>query len=184
MKMQKHISRFMRRTLMPNETFIEEGHFHGFYTCVALCSIAFYGGLGWLTQYSVYRFFGQWVMIPVWAGLGLGAWIAFWMMLRKWTTEIILTDKRLLYKRGFFLVNVDEVDIEQLASDYVQQSLLGRILDYGMLHIRCIEASDLWLPAIARPYEFRNAIEQQKQKYREHFMDVGRIRRHAQEEAA
>jgi Bacterial PH domain len=169
---------------MPNEIFIGEGCFHGFYTCVALCSVFFYGAAGCLVQYLYHYFFGKWPMMPAWAGLGLGAWVTFWMMMRKWTTEIILTDKRLLYKRGFFLVNVDEVDIEQLASDYVQQSLLGRLLDYGTIHIRCIEASDLWLPPIARPYEFRNAIEQQKQKYRELFMDVGRIRRHSQNEAA
>jgi hypothetical protein len=84
----------------------------------------------------------------------------------------------LIYKRGFFSVEVDEIDIEQLASDNVQQSLIGRLFDFGVIHIRCIEATDLWLPPVANPYAFRNAIEKQKHQYREHYMKVERLRHH------
>lgn len=184
MKLKKHISRFMRRTLMPDETFVREARFHGFYTFLAFASVTLCAGLGGAIQYALYRFLGYWEMAPVYAGTGIGAWICFVMLLKQWTTEIILTDRRLLYKTGFFMVDVAEVDIEQLASDNVQQSLLGRILDYGMLHIRCIEANDIWLPDIAEPYEFRNAMEQQKHAYREHYMNVERVRKRSPHEAA
>ncbi len=164
---------------MPDEVLVQDARFHGFYTFSAFSAIALWTAMGWGLQYGLYRFTGHWQMIPLYVGLGIGCWICFWMMLKKWTTEIILTDKRILYKRGFFFVNINEVDIEQLASDNVEQSLLGRILDYGDLHIRCIEADDIWLPPIAKPYEFRNALEREKHKYREHYMRVERLRRHS-----
>lgn len=177
--MARSVSRFIKKTLLPDETVVREARFHGFYTFSACFFLVACAIGGWGFHYAVYRFLGYWEVMPAFIGLGLGLWVLFWMMLKKWTTEIVLTDMRLLYKRGFFLVNVDEVDIEQLASDYVQQSLLGRLLDYGTLHIRCIEASDIWLPDIARPYQFRNAIEQEKRKYRDHYMNTGRIRKRA-----
>lgn len=171
-------SRFMRKTLMPGEKLVREARFHGFYTFSAFLVFAFCLMCGWGMQYLVWRYLGQWSYQPLFAGGAVGIWMFFWMMLKKWTTEIILTDQRILHKRGFFLVNVDEVDIEQLASDYVQQSLIGRMLDYGSLHIRCVEASDIWLPPIADPYGFRNAVEKVKHAFREHYMDVNRLYKH------
>lgn len=171
------LSRFMKKTLMPDETFIADAHFHGFYTFCAFLTFAFCAALGWAAQYALYRYLEQWTMMPVYIGLGVGAWLLFWMMLKKWTTEIILTDQRLLYKEGFFQIDVAEVGIEQLASDYVKQSLMGRILDYGKLHIRCIEATDIMLPDIARPYHFRNALEKEKKAFRENYMQVDHLRR-------
>lgn len=172
------VSRFIRRTLLPDEKLIKDARFHWFYTFSAFFIFAFCLAIGFGVQYLMWRFLGQWDMRPVYAGVAIGLWMFFWTMMKKWTTEIILTDKRLLYKRGFFQVDVAEVDIEQLASDYVQQSLLGRLLDYGAIRIRCVEASDVWLPPIANPYEFRNALEQQKHLFREHYMKVERLRHH------
>jgi hypothetical protein len=70
------------------------------------------------------------------------------------------------------------VDVEQLASDDVRQTLFGRLLDYGAIHIRCIEASDIYLPPVMKPYEFRNALEAVKKEYREKYMSVERLRHH------
>ena len=100
------------------------------------------------------------------------------MLLKKWTTEIVLTNHRLIHKTGFFLIDVHEVDIEQLASHHVVQSLLGRLLDYGEVHVRCIEATDIFLPPISHPYAFRNAMEQEKHHYRNDYMKVERLRHH------
>lgn len=167
----------MRRTLMPGETVIREGFFHTFYTFIALCTLLFCLGSGWGLQYAFEHHLHIKTSLPLLAGLCVGVWMFFWMLLKKWTTEIVLTNERLIYKRGFFLIKSQEVDIEQLASDNVEQSFIGRIFDYGTLHIRCIEASDFWLPPIRAPYEFRNALEQQKHQYRDNYMKIERLRR-------
>lgn len=172
------MSRFMRRTLMQGETVILEGYFHTFYTFTCLVTLLFCIGSGWGVQYCIENYLHQKTVMPVGVGLFVGLWLFFSMLMKKWTTEIVLTSERLIYKRGFFLIRSQEVDIEQLASDNVEQSFIGRLFDYGTLHIRCIEASDFWLPPIRAPYAFRNALEQQKHLYRDNYMKVERLRRH------
>jgi hypothetical protein len=171
-------SRFIRKTLMPNEKCVKDARFSWVYIFQAwvvwgICLI-----LGYMVHYGFMRYLGLYDLRPVYIGAGIGGWLFFWMMMKKWTTEIILTTERLIYKQGYFMVDVAEVDIEQLASDRVEQSFFGRIFDYGNIYIRCIEAPDIWLPPIRRPYEFRNALEQQKHLYREHYMKVEHLRHH------
>lgn len=174
---QHSLSRFMRRTLMPGEDVVCEGYFHPFYTFTALATLLFYIALGAGLQYAAERYLLFRTDMPVLGGLFIGLWMFFWMLLKKWTTEIVLTNERLIYKHGFFLIQSQEVDIEQLASDNVEQSFIGRLFDYGTLHIRCIEASDYRLPPIRAPYDFRNALEQQKHRYRDNYVKVERLRR-------
>lgn len=171
-------SRFMKKTLMTGEAVIREGEFHTFYTFTCLLMLLFCIGSGWGMQYAIEQYLKSKTALPMVCGLLVGIWLFFWMLLKRWTTEIVLTSERLIYKRGFFLIESQEVDIEQLASDNVEQSFIGHLLDYGTLHIRCIEASDFWLPPIRAPYEFRNALEQQKHQYRDNYMKIERLRRH------
>lgn len=174
-------SRFMKKTLMPDERVIRDARFSRVYTVSCYLALVSFVLLGAAVQYALLHHvppeFRVRTHIPLAAGTGIGCWQFFWMMLKKWTTEIVLTDLRLIYKRGFFFVQVSEVDIEQLASHEVEQTFLGRMFDYGAIHIRCIEATDFRLPPIAKPYEFRNALELQKRAYREDYMKVDRLRR-------
>ncbi len=166
---------------MPDEKCVKDARFSWIYSFQAWVTWGFCILLGGIVHYALARYMGQYDLRPVYAGAGIGLWLFMAMMMKKWTTEIVLTTERLIYKRGFFRVGVEEVDIEQLASDNVEQSLCGRLFDYGTIHIRCIEADDIWLPAIHHPYEFRNALEQQKHLYREHYMKVEHLRRHGEQ---
>ena len=169
-------SRFVRKTLMPDERCIKDARFSWMYTCQAWIVWILCAASGYAVYYGLSHYLGRYTLQPVYGGALIGAWIFLSMMMKKLTTEIILTNERLIYKRGFLRVTVNEVDIEQLASDSVEQSLMGRIFDYGAIHVRCIEASDIRLPDISKPYEFRNALERQKHDYRERYMKVQRLR--------
>ena len=171
-------SKFVRKTLLPNEQVLREGHFPAPYTLIAFAFFAGFFLSGILLHKGLLQYGRIYTLIPVHFGFFSGLAIFLSMMLKKWTTEIILTNVRLIYRTGFIAVKVREIDIEQLASHDVRQSITGRVFDYGRLHIRCIEASDVFLPAIDKPYEFRNALEKQKQEYREKYMKVERLRRH------
>lgn len=170
-------SRYIKKTLQTDERCVRDARFSWFYIFQAWSAWGIFILCGYGLQYLMQRYLGHYSPIPVAAASATGLWLFLMMLMKKWTTEIILTTDRLIYKSGFFLVKVQEVDIEQLASDTVEQSLLGRLFDYGEIHIRCIEASDIWLPPITHPYEFRNAVEQQKHAYRENYMKVERLRR-------
>jgi uncharacterized membrane protein YdbT with pleckstrin-like domain len=52
-----------------------------------------------------------------------------------WITEIAVTDRRIIYKRGFINRHTEEMNMDKVASVDVDQSILGRILDYGTVHV-------------------------------------------------
>jgi uncharacterized membrane protein YdbT with pleckstrin-like domain len=53
----------------------------------------------------------------------------------QWITEIAVTDRRVIYKRGFISRSTAEMHMEKIESVKVDQSILGRILDYGKVTI-------------------------------------------------
>src|SRR5215470_17635715 len=65
-------------------------------------------------------------------GLGLAA--SAWF--RRWTTEIDVTDRRIVYKRGFIRRHTVEMNMDKVESVDVDQSILGRMLNYGDITIR------------------------------------------------
>lgn len=163
------LSHFVRKTLLPNEICIREARFHWFYILEAVALLTACVLAGFLLSYSYFFLFNLISPWPAVVGTIIGFWVFLCMLLKWWTTEVILTNKRLIHKRGLFLIATDEVDIEQLISDSVEQSMFGRLFDFGTIHITCLIAKDFWLPPIRQPYEFRNAVEKQKIEYRERY---------------
>jgi hypothetical protein len=172
------LSNFLKKTLMPDEQVVKTAQFPWVYTFNACVILLFCAGSGYAVKWASAVYLGANNPYALLYGVIIGLFLFYALMMKKWTTEIILTNERLIYKRGFFVIQAREVDIEQLASDNVEQSFMGRIFDYGTIRIRCIEADDLWLPPIWHPYDFRNALEQQKHNFREHYMRVEHLRRH------
>jgi uncharacterized membrane protein YdbT with pleckstrin-like domain len=77
---------------------------------------------------------------------------------RRWTTEIDVTDRRVVYKRGFIRRHTVEMNMDKIESVDVDQSLLGRMLDYGDIIIRGTGAGIEPLRGIDSPLAFRNAV--------------------------
>ena len=46
-----------------------------------------------------------------------------------------MTDRRVIYKRGFITRHTVEMNMDKVASVDVDQSILGRMLDYGTVHV-------------------------------------------------
>ena len=85
-------------------------------------------------------------------GLALGAWF------RRWTTEIDVTDRRIVYKRGFIRRHTVEMNMDKVESVDVDQSILGRMLNYGDITIRGTGVGIEPLHNIDAPLEFRNQV--------------------------
>jgi uncharacterized membrane protein YdbT with pleckstrin-like domain len=79
----------------------------------------------------------------------------------RFTTEIAVTNKRIVYKRGFITRHTAEMNMDKVASVDVDQSILGRLFNYGTVQIlgtggaRTIER----LSPIDSPIALRNAID-------------------------
>ena len=80
------------------------------------------------------------------------AWFA------RWTTEIAVTDRRIIYKRGFIRRHSIEMNMDKVESIDVDQSILGRAFDYGDVTVRGTGAGLEPLRTIDSPIEFRNCI--------------------------
>jgi membrane protein YdbS with pleckstrin-like domain len=104
------------------------------------------------------------------AGLALAGWIAVAVALavgavllvkhwwRRWTTEVAVTDRRIIYKTGFIKRRTVEMHMDKVESVDVDQTILGRLLNYGDITIRGTGETMERLGMIEAPIEFRNHV--------------------------
>lgn len=100
-------------------------------------------------------------------------------MIVKATTEIAITNTRLIYKRGLIARTVGEINIDRIEGVSVMQGICGRIFGYGRLVIRGMGVGEIFLPPVEDPvgiqkkiYEARTLTEQDKtepKQYEEDF---------------
>lgn len=77
---------------------------------------------------------------------------------KRLTTEVAVTDKRIIYKRGFISRYTIEMHLDKVESVDVDQSVMGRIFGYGDIIIRGVGASLEPLRNIEAPIEFRSHV--------------------------
>jgi len=82
----------------------------------------------------------------------LGAWI------RRRATEIVVTDRRVIYKRGLLARHTVEMNISKIETVDVEQGLGGRIWGYGTVLIRGTGSGFEPLVGVGSPLRLRNAI--------------------------
>ena len=79
-----------------------------------------------------------------------------------WITEIAVTNRRVIYKRGFISRTTAEMHNDKIVSVKVDQSILGRVLDYGKVTIVGTGSGEESLGTlnepIASPLQLRNHI--------------------------
>lgn len=76
----------------------------------------------------------------------------------RWTTETDVTDLRVVHKQGFISRRTFEMSLDKVESVDVNQSILGRLLDYGNVSVLGVGEGRETMKTIARPLAFRNAI--------------------------
>jgi uncharacterized membrane protein YdbT with pleckstrin-like domain len=76
----------------------------------------------------------------------------------RWTTETDVTNLRVVHKTGFIKRHTFEISIDKVASVNVEQSILGRILNYGDVILTGMGDSDETIRTIASPLAFRSFI--------------------------
>ena len=77
---------------------------------------------------------------------------------RRATTEIAVTDRRVVLKRGFIRRHTVEMNMQKVESVDVDQSQLGRLFNYGSVTIRGTGTTMERLARIDRPLKLRSAI--------------------------
>lgn len=78
--------------------------------------------------------------------------------LRRLSTEIAVTDHRIILKRGLIQRHTIEINMDKVESVDVDQSILGRIFDYGTVTVHGTGASIEPLCNVSAPIALRNAV--------------------------
>jgi uncharacterized membrane protein YdbT with pleckstrin-like domain len=76
----------------------------------------------------------------------------------RWTTETDVTNLRVVHKAGFIRRRTFEMSLDKVESVDVNQSILGRILNYGDVTILGVGEGRETIATIASPLAFRNFI--------------------------
>lgn len=78
-------------------------------------------------------------------------------MVLVYSTELLVTDRRVLVKTGVTTTTTMEIDRRKIASVLVKQTIPGRMFNYGWVVIQGISGSISGLPVLAHP----NRLQQQ-----------------------
>jgi uncharacterized membrane protein YdbT with pleckstrin-like domain len=73
-------------------------------------------------------------------------------------TEIAVTDRRIVYKTGIVRRHSVEMNMNRVESVVVDQSIAGRLLNFGTIHVRGVGVGIENLTRIGHPLELRSAI--------------------------
>jgi uncharacterized membrane protein YdbT with pleckstrin-like domain len=141
--------------LQPGETVRAVGKLHW----IAYARAAVFAGIALLLAFLISGVPG---MPGGYAFVAVAWLVAVGEVLRTWikslTTEIAITDRRVIYKRGLISRHTAEMNMNEVETVNVQQTVLGRILGFGTIQVRGTGEGIAPLPGIASPLRLRNAI--------------------------
>ena len=106
-------------------------------------------------------------------GLGLEIWwlaglsfvlaipLLAWTYISQTSSEFSITDRRVVIKTGWIRRRTHETMLSKVETIGVEQSLMGRMLDYGTIVVVGTGGSTEPFRNIARPLEFRRQVQAQ-----------------------
>jgi uncharacterized membrane protein YdbT with pleckstrin-like domain len=147
---------YVAEVLQPGETLRFSTNIHWLvYLKAILALIVGLVLLGW------YYAEGQSVFVLLFGGVVFtltAVILAFPAWLRRFGTEVAVTDRRVIYKTGLVQRHTIEINIDKIESADVDQSILGRLFGFGSITIRGTGEGVEPLRNIAQPLQLRNAV--------------------------
>lgn len=147
---------YVQRVLQPGEVIRHTASIHWIvYWPGLVCLLAALGAYGYAELRAHSSPFWQ-VVAGLLGIVGLLLLVPEWFTW--WTTEIAVTNLRVIFKAGFIRRTTNEMNMDKVESVRVDQSILGRILDYGDVTIIGTGEGEEELRTVARPLDLRNHI--------------------------
>jgi uncharacterized membrane protein YdbT with pleckstrin-like domain len=149
---------YVQKTLQPGETIVFQTKLH--WIIYVPCLVALLAGL-------VALVFGDKAPVPALAALiqmagealvVLAVVMGFSMWIQFISTEMAITNRRVIAKIGFIWRRTIEMERQKVESVSVDQSILGRMLDYGTVTVRGTGSTLEPMSNIDGPMEFRNKL--------------------------
>lgn len=96
------------------------------------------------------------VLIPLVVGVLILAGVWIWMS----TTELAITNKRVIVKFGWLRVHTFEMNVSKVESIEVEQPFLGRLANFGSVQINGTGSSHAPIHGVVDPFGFRQKFMQ------------------------
>ena len=158
------MSGYVEKTLGDNEDIIYRAHFNWTYSFwpiiwLILSSVP----TGFLLYWQSIGNLGFADLQVAWICAAFGIVLAVFLLLAHmivlWTTEIVVTTYRFVYKTGLISRESKEVSLNKIEEIAMHQSIWGRIFNYGKLTLRGTGVGVIELPDIDEPIRVRRIIE-------------------------
>lgn len=81
-------------------------------------------------------------------------------VIEKWQSEFVITNRRIIIKTGLVSRKTVEMNLSKIESVNVDQSVMGRILQYGSITIIGTGGTRETFHNISKPIEFRKAFQE------------------------
>lgn len=166
---------FLNKTLQSDERPVYRSRLHGIYVVSGFLWFAALAGAGWAFDLIVWERFGAFIppyfidnqyirfgIEPGWIGWMLtfgGAYILLGEIIDVFSTHVVITTRRLIYKTGFLRVRVSATEISDILGARVDQGWFGQFFGYGRLHLDCRFIEDIYIPYVRNPYGVSESIE-------------------------
>ncbi|MDA9475215.1 MULTISPECIES: PH domain-containing protein [Bradyrhizobium] len=152
------MARYIDEILQPGERVLYSTNAHWiFYFPAILAWIVALGLLILSRQAAV-----DWLVLLCLGAASVAALAAVYWTLKGWfhrfTTETDVTNLRVVHKTGFIKRRTFEMALDKVESVDVDQTILGRILNYGDVTIRGVGEGIETIKTIASPLAFRSSI--------------------------
>lgn len=149
---------YYTKVLQPDERVLVVGRLHAsIYTHAVLIlalAVAVAIGAFWVPDQN-----GQHVAWIAAAAIGVVGLLAFLgAAIRRHATEIVVTDRRVIFKRGILSRYTVEMNVSKIETVDVEQGIGGRLLGYGTVLIRGTGSGIEPLRGVGHPLAIRNAI--------------------------
>jgi len=151
--------RYVRRVLQPGETIVYSTKLHWiiYWRAILLLIVCvMLAGAAWYMADNKNLSLALGIAAVIFALLGLSS--ALRTFIRRWTTELAVTDRRVIYKEGLIARRTLEMNRSRVESVDVYQTILGRILGYGTITLRGTGGSLEPMHTIDDPLTFRSHI--------------------------
>lgn len=159
---------YIQENLLANETILEQAEMHwSMYISAAfltMCSIPVYVVMLALippTEHDVGRLIDSVIMFLLAIG---GLWLQPYLIQK--TTELAVTNRRIILKKGIISRKTVELNLDKVESLTVDQGILGRMFNCGTLVINGTGGVKAEIKSIDDPLTFRKAVNEQIEETR------------------
>lgn len=145
---------YVEKNLLPGETIVHTGRVHWivYGKSIGLIVVGLLLLYPWSPDPALSKL---WIFGAV--ALLLALLVAIPAAIRAMTTELVVTSRRVVAKRGIVRRDTFEMLHRRVESISVHQSIAGRVLGYGTLVLHGTGGGLETIPTVADPLGFRNA---------------------------